>query len=257
MDMCQSLADFEMDCSVPDTDMIIPDVGKLADTLYSVMGLCKGDLDKLAVIAKQIGTFNEEKVRIVVNIIKKFATAIFGEASKSKKSVVDFIKNFNPEKLTMEGLFKYFDNDNSGTIDFNEFTELCKFMGLFLSKETRLKLFAQADKDGTNLIELDEFKGTMVMLTKTIATRALDKIGLSKEDIIWAFIFSILLLLLMFAFIFLGIFAFSTANGFNSVVNSIMPLSSGALLGNGKVEVEKYAKKLKEIAAKVLDALKK
>ncbi len=50
-----------------------------------------------------------------------------------------------------------FDGDKSNTLDFTEFCELSKYMGLFLNEEVLLKLFAQADESGNNAIDYNEF----------------------------------------------------------------------------------------------------
>ena len=94
-------------------------------------------------------------------------------------------------------------------------------MGLSLDKEKTLKLFSAADKDHDNNLELREFQYAMVLLKLEVATETLKKLGLTTEDLIWFAVFGIIYLLLFFVFIFLGIAAFSKAEGFNSVVNSI------------------------------------
>ena len=127
------------------------------------------------------------------------------------------------EEATMifADMFQRFNADNSGFIDYNEFWELCRYMGLLMDKEKTLRLFSAADRDHDNRLELREFQIAMILLKLEIATETLKKLGLTTEDLIWFAVFGIIYLLLLFIFIFLGIAAFSKAEGFNSVVNSI------------------------------------
>ena len=59
--------------------------------------------------------------------------------------------------ITLQEMFKMFDKDKSGSLDFTEFCELCKYMGLFLNRETLLQLYAEADENDNNSIEFEEF----------------------------------------------------------------------------------------------------
>jgi Ca2+-binding EF-hand superfamily protein len=59
------------------------------------------------------------------------------------------------EQWNSSNLFKLFDKDQSGSLDFDQFTDMCKYMGLFLTREQRLKLFSQADESGNGAIEYD------------------------------------------------------------------------------------------------------
>ena len=47
-------------------------------------------------------------------------------------------------------------------------------------------------------------------------------------------------------FIFLGIIAFSTVNGFNSIINSLAPITAGALAAAKKPDVQKVSKSLRK-----------
>ena len=51
--------------------------------------------------------------------------------------------------------------------------------------------------------------------------------GLTKGDLIHLLIVAGIFLLMLFAFIFVGVSAFSTADGFSAVINSILPAIAG------------------------------
>jgi hypothetical protein len=72
----------------------------------------------------------------------------------------------------------------------------------------------------------------MHYIKKNISQGAMDQLGLSKANLIKIFIVLVFILLLLFAFIFLGIAGFTTGTTLGSVVNSIMPVSAGGVLGN-------------------------
>merc|ERR1712190_649054 len=54
-------------------------------------------------------------------------------------------------------LFKLFDQDKDGELDFREFTEMVNEMGLGLTKSRVMELFALFDDDGSGSIDAREF----------------------------------------------------------------------------------------------------
>ena len=133
-------------------------------------------------------------------------------------------------------MFKTFDKDRSGMLDFDEFCELCKYMGLFLNRETLLQLYAEADENNNNHIEFDEFAHSIDVLKGQIGKDALGVMGLTKEELIQMLIIAGAFLLMLFAFIFVGVTAFSTSDGFSSVINSILPAVAGLSMGARQVD---------------------
>ena len=53
---------------------------------------------------------------------------------------------------------------------------------------------------------------------------------------------------MLFAFIFVGVTAFSTSDGFSSVINSILPAVAGLSMGARQVDHEKLFKSLSKLA---------
>ena len=60
--------------------------------------------------------------------------------------------------------------------------------------------------------------------------------GLTKEELIQLLIIAGIFLLMLFAFIFVGVTAFSTSDGFSSVINSILPAVAGLSMGARQVD---------------------
>lgn len=83
------------------------------------------------------------------------------------------------EAFNMTELFNMFDKDGSGNIDFNEFIDLCKYLGINLGEENMLQLFARSDKDHDGMVNYDEFAQAMIYLRYFVAKQSLEKIGLS------------------------------------------------------------------------------
>jgi hypothetical protein len=166
--------------------------------------------------------------------------------------------------LILKKLFKEFDANQSGFIDFNEFQEMTKSMGLFLKKDDLVKLFAQADKKGNGGLNFDQFKFAIKILQNQVAVKAMEKVGLSKEDLTIVLIYSIFTLLLLYVnvlifrlvFIFLGISAFSSVSPFNGVVNASLPASAGGLLKGKAPDMEKVEKQIKGTVEKVVGTLR-
>lgn len=60
-------------------------------------------------------------------------------------------------KTIYADLFSLFDRNQSGNIDFFEFRELLKYLGLFLPHEALVQLYSEADRNHSNSINYDEF----------------------------------------------------------------------------------------------------
>lgn len=57
--------------------------------------------------------------------------------------------------------------------------------------------------------------------------------GLTKQELVQVLIIAAIFLLLLFVFIFMGVTAFSTADGFSAVINSILPAAAGLSMSGG------------------------
>jgi hypothetical protein len=154
------------------------------------------------------------------------------------------------------GLFKMFDKDGSGYISYGEFKDLCKYMGLTLDEEKLLKMFAIADKNNNNCIEVSEFTNAMFIIQIEIAKDTLNKLEITTADLIWFGIITFIYLILVLTFILLGVSAFSKAEGFNAVINSILPLVSGVIAGTRKIDVKGKIDKVKEYIKSIISDLK-
>ena len=148
------------------------------------------------------------------------------------------------------------DADESGLLDFDEFKEVMKYFDLSFSEERLRQIFSKFDADGSAQMDLQEFEGALKYIKSLISKQSLDYMGFSKKQILKVLLGAIVMLLLIFAFIFVGIAAFSTGSTFGSVINSIMPISGGAIMGKAKeINLDKLLDSIKGIIQKVLNVL--
>jgi hypothetical protein len=160
-------------------------------------------------------------------------------------------------ELLYKDLFKMFDKDESGSITFSEFQDLCKYMGLYLNREKGLRMFSMADTSGNNLIEVWEFQNAMILIKLQIARETLTKLGITTEDLVWFGVLTLIYLILALVFIFLGIFAFSKAEGFNAVVNSIFPLIAGIVAGTRSIDIKQKLDQVKDYIKSLISEISK
>ena len=112
------------------------------------------------------------------------------------------------------------DKNGSGTIDFSEFKELCKYFGINLNDQALMELFAESDDDASGELAFPEFDRALTTLESKVGAGALQQMGLSTANIIMAVLVLAASLGSMLAFVFLGVQAFATGGAFNAIVNS-------------------------------------
>ena len=152
-----------------------------------------------------------------------------------------------------EQIFNMLDVDGSGELDFEEFSEVLKYYDMQMSDERQLQIFSRFDENGSAKLDMQEFDSAMTYIKKTISRGAMDQLGLSKSNLVQVFLALVIILLLLFAFIFLGIMGFTTGSTLGSVVNSIMPISAGGVLGGGtQTKVSDKIKKIKPSIQRII-----
>ena len=129
-------------------------------------------------------------------------------------------------------------------------------MGFYLDNDKMLRLFSNADRDNDSQLNLREFQYAVVILKLEIAYDTLKKLEMTTEDLVWFGIMGLILLLLLFVFIFFGIVAFSKADGFNAVVNSIMPIVAGAAVAARKLDLQWAIERVKDYVETILSQIK-
>jgi hypothetical protein len=221
----------------------LPSISKGLRSVYSL-----ASVENLS----EIQLFAEKGARYAAEALKE-------ESKKLIASTTDSLaKNFmtslsgTPVDTMFRDLFKLIDKDQSGYLCYIEFWDLWKYMGLYLNQEESLEMFALSDSDNSGYIDYFEFQKAVILIKVKIAYETLKKLGITTEDLIWFGIATLIYLFLMLVFIFLGIFAFSKAEGFNSVVNSILPLAAGVLAALRGVDMKEKIDAAKEYIQKMI-----
>ena len=111
-------------------------------------------------------------------------------------------------------------------------------MGLYLNEEESLKMFALADTNDNNFIDYWEFQNAIFLIKQKIALETLQELGVTTQDLVIYGYTILIFLILAMTFLFLGIFAFSKAEGFNSVINSILPFIAGVAAGTRTIDIK-------------------
>ena len=159
--------------------------------------------------------------------------------------------------MVYKDLFLMFDKDESGYISYGEFKDLCRYMGVLMNEERTLKMFAIVDCNGNNYIEYDEFSQAITLIKLQIARDTLHELGLTTRDLILFGSLTLIYLILAMVFIFFGIFAFSQADGFNAVINSIFPLAAGVGAATRSIGLQDKVSELKNYIADFIKKLKR
>ena len=138
-------------------------------------------------------------------------------------------------------------------MNFDEFANIFKQLGLKVSHARIIQLFSQADEEKRGELNFYSFKKAMEKMKFILIQEIMDELGISVLDMAIAFAFSIGILILMLVFIFVGIGAFSPQTAFSSVTNSALPLGAGAAVnkdgGKGSDKGEKSESKQKAAKA--------
>jgi Ca2+-binding EF-hand superfamily protein len=92
--------------------------------MYAIMGMCKGDISKIEKVASNIGCFDLPNVQKLMHVFTKYKSVLFTPISLGnvKEVAIQAIDAATPDALKYNDLFIMFDKDQSGYIDFNEFS---------------------------------------------------------------------------------------------------------------------------------------
>ncbi len=118
-----------------------------------------------------------------------------------------------------------YDTDNSGAINFDEFSNICAYMGINRSRELLLSIFVKADENSNNGIDQAEFMNAVDLLKERIAMDALREINYTPKAVYSYFFIRLAVLLLILIYLVMGLQLFSTKDDFiNIILNTALPI---------------------------------
>ena len=92
----------------------------------------------------------------------------------------------------------------------------------------------QADKSNLNRLNLFQFTLCLDDFREALANHVLEARGLSQSALSMKLIRDIIVLLTCLFFLFLGINSFTVAGGFESSINSLLPIAAGVGVTSGQ-----------------------
>jgi len=232
--------------------------------ISAVIAIAKHDIDSIAQFAERFGRFEPGSITKIVHVIENIQSPKSSDSSDSQPSSEKStqVNGSNDHKVDLSSLdpgkvFDMFDKDHSGFIDYNEFTDLIKYMNVNVTPPRALKIFSEAaSADGR--CDKVAFEKALAALNELVTEKVLADMGLSVGKLVAIFVALVLLLLGLFAFIFLGIAAFKTGNTFGTVINSILPCAAAAGLSTKKgVDKDETESKSGQVVKKTLENIQK
>ena len=105
-----------------------------------------------------------------------------------KKFKKEILSRGNGGLISLNKQFKLFDENNSKTLDYDEFKNALKEYKVNLEDDEILKLFNQFDRNGDGIIEYEEFlkevRGPMNAKRKAVVTQAFNKLDIDRSGYI-------------------------------------------------------------------------
>ena len=213
---------------------------QISATISGLVALASNDFEGARQMAIKLGGFEVSKIERLF----AFCSAMYKAGLRGEEIDTRFAQDpvaMVEGQLTDEKLYIAFDTDGDASMDYEEFETCTKYLTFpnRLTTITAMRLFTRADRNKENGLSLHDYKLAMVEFSDEIANKVLAKRGLSIEDNRWTLFSDTLKLFLIFIFIFVGIVAFTSTGGFESTVNSFLPVAAGVgiTIGSDQEEV--------------------
>jgi len=224
-----------------------------ATIINGLLGVAKRDFASLSRMTARLGKgLGQSKISHFVNIMEQLRS-LHHSGNRSITHIQDMEQYVSMESTDLQGgneraekgeepqslegvdfgsLFRHFDEDNSGAIDYGEFKSLLKSLQLPLSEYRAMKFFAVcAGADGC--MDQEEFTMCMCNLEIQVTQEVVDAMKMDSLTLIKKCAKAFFVLVLLVVFVMLGISAFTTGSTSGMVVNSALPLVAAVGLGGG------------------------
>ena len=184
------------------------------------MDLSQGKVGSAGALGNSLGRYDPEKALLLHQMIAIFKGKTLDRSPSEWIGGKDGV-------LQPADLFRLFDRDHDGMIEFLEFHDILTFLNIKLSTDRAQRMFVSVDRRGSCELTYTEFQLALELLEEELAQGALAALGLSTERIVRVVLGMLGILCLIFIFIFSGIKALSVGTAFNACVNSVLPLGAG------------------------------
>jgi len=251
--------------------------------ISGILALAQGNWSEAVELCKPIADINPEVMsqisKLLPNIKRTIAPNLGGEndlksLAESNGIVASRIKQIAEDAVRNKGsaleLFELTDLDGNGRISTEEFQLLMTRLGLTLSPHRMTEILSMCKRgldkrkagevtsEDLSGLSLEEFKVALDYLQKKMARDSISLLGHSWGRLMWILSLLITGLILLMVFIWLGINAFVTGGVFNSIVNSVMTISSGIALWKKQQSAEQNSEnndKIKNMVQEVQDTV--
>ncbi len=106
----------------------------------------------------KLNSKGKQKRKAILNKLHEFVIQKYiDEKVPSIKIRTGTSVSANEKRVAVREVFTAYDSDGNGTLDKDEFTEMCRRLGLNLNADQVKKEFKNVDKDGSGTIEFEEF----------------------------------------------------------------------------------------------------
>ena len=210
---------------------------QISATISGMVALASNDFEGARQMAIKLGGFEVAKIeRLFAFCSAMYKAGLRGE-EVAKRLAHDPIAIVEGQ-LTDEKLYIAFDTDGDANMDYGEFETCTKYMTFpeRLTTITAMRLFSRGDREKSAGLSLTQYKVAMAEFSDEIAEKVLAKRGLSLANNRKKLLRDTFNLMIIFLFIFVGIAAFTSAGGFESTVNALLPLAAGVGVTAGAKE---------------------
>jgi hypothetical protein len=212
---------------------------QISATISGLVALASNDFEGARQMAVKLGGFDVNKIqRLFAFCSAMYKAGLRGE-ERATRAAHDPVAAIEGE-LDDEKLYIAFDQSGDSNMDYAEFETCTKYLTfpLRLTTITAMRLYARADKDHQRGLNLVEYRIAMMQFQEEVAELVLKKRKLTFAHNRKTLLQDTLTILLIFIFIFVGIAAFAPVGGFESTVNSLLPITAGLGVTLGGQEKE-------------------
>ena len=149
------------------------------------------------------------------------------EQTPEEKAKLDEMREKPIDDVTPLDIFMAVNTDGNPLVDMKEFKRIFDLLELDITEAQKEQLFAFCDTDCSGVISEKEFQEGWEMMLEVLLENVADSLGLSKAQIIMAWVYILTILVLLVFFILLTIGAWNNESSFNALVQGTLISGAG------------------------------